>query len=177
MNGVVITAGLAALIAAVGGQAAIAQSPQTDATAPAYTTDEPKEDVETSDAGRNQEGTERDDVRRVIDRFSKSPDHFTQTDGQALYETSCQACHMEDGKGAEGAGHYPPLAGNPKLVSKYFIVTVLLTGYHGMPRFGDQMDDDQIAEISNYVRENFGNSFPGEITSEDVQNLRHENTE
>lgn len=151
---------------------AVAQTAQTDAPDDTYAIDEPSEDVDTSEATLYQENTDQDAVRDVIERFSQSPDQFTQTDGQALYETTCQACHMQDGKGAEGAGHYPPLAGNPKLVSKYYILTVLLTGYHGMPRFGDQMNDAQIAEVANYVRNNFGNAFPDDIAPEDVQGLR-----
>lgn len=108
----------------------------------------------------------------LMSYFSGSPDHFTQQDAQALYRTTCQACHMADGKGAEGAGAYPPLAGNPKLLSKHYIVSVLLTGYHGMPRFGDQMSNEQVAAVSNFVRNAFGNDFPGEVTAEDVEALR-----
>ena len=36
--------------------------------------------------------------------------------GEAVYSTICQGCHMPGGTGAEGAGHYPKLAGNPALV-------------------------------------------------------------
>ncbi len=114
------------------------------------------------------------EAAEILARFSGDPDNFTQSSGAELYATSCRACHMEDGKGATGAGNYPPLAGNPKLQSKYFIVTVLLTGYHGMPRFGDQMDDSQIAEVSNYVRSSWGNDYPGAVTPEDVAGLRRE---
>lgn len=108
----------------------------------------------------------------IMSYFSNSPDHFTQQDGDALYRATCQACHMADGKGAEGAGAYPPLAGNPKLLSKHYIVSVLLTGYHGMPRFGDQMSNEQVAAVSNFVRNAFGNDFPGEVTAADVEALR-----
>ena len=36
-----------------------------------------------------------------------------ETDGQKLYETICQGCHMPDARGAKGAGMYPALAANP----------------------------------------------------------------
>lgn len=109
----------------------------------------------------------------AVRRFSAEPDLFTQDNGEALYRTTCEACHMRDGKGAAGAGEYPPLAGNPKLVSKYYIVEVLLNGYHGMPRFGDQMTDAQVAAVTNYVRGNLGlNDFEGMLTAEDVSGLR-----
>lgn len=113
-------------------------------------------------------------IREVVQRFSRAPDHFTQETGADLYQTTCQGCHMEDAKGAEGAGHYPPLAGNPKLTSKYYIISVLVNGYHGMPRFGDQMSDKQIAEVVNYVRNNFGNQFPDDALPEDVKMMRGE---
>ena len=113
------------------------------------------------------------DADGAVKRFSMSQDRFTQEGGEALYRTTCQACHMSDGKGAVGAGGYPPLDGNPKLVSKYYIVDVLLNGYHGMPRFGDQMTDDQVAAIANYVRSELGsNAFEGTLTSDDVNGLR-----
>ena len=111
-------------------------------------------------------------IDTLLSRFSDNPDRFTQTDGEALYRTTCQACHMEDGKGAAGAGAHPPLAGNPKLMSKHFVAGVILTGYHGMPRFGDQMSDEQIAAVTNYVRSNFGNDFPDPITPDQVSRLR-----
>ncbi|MCL3883578.1 cytochrome c [Marivita sp. GX14005] len=137
-----------------------------------YEVELPSQDVATDKARLLEENSPEDSLREIIDRFSTHPDRFTQTSGEALYKTSCMGCHMPDGRGAEGAGHYPPLAGNPKLVSKYFIVTVLLTGYHGMPRFGDQMDDAQIAEVSNYVRTHFGNDYSDAVTAEDVSELR-----
>ncbi|TDL75248.1 c-type cytochrome [Palleronia sediminis] len=125
-------------------------------------------DLPTAPAGPSPvEGAE-----EVLQMFSQQPDQFTQTGGAALYDTSCRACHMGEGQGAIGAGTYPHLAANPKLTSKYYIVTVLLTGYHGMPRFGDQMDDEQIAAVSNYVRTAWGNAYPGTVTAEDVAGLR-----
>ncbi len=111
-------------------------------------------------------------VDGLLSRFSDNPDRFTQTDGEALYQTTCQACHMEDGKGAAGAGAHPPLAGNPKLISKHFLAGVMLTGYHGMPRFGDQLSDEQIAAVTNYVRSHFGNDYPDPITPDQVSRLR-----
>ncbi|AUM74698.1 c-type cytochrome [Paracoccus jeotgali] len=108
----------------------------------------------------------------ILAEFSQQGHRFTQTDGRALYQTTCRACHMEDGKGAEGAGAYPPLAGNPKLRSRHFVIDVLVTGYHGMPRFGDQFDDERVAAVTNYIRTHFGNSYSDEATAADVAALR-----
>lgn len=57
---------------------------------------------------------------------------------------------------------------------KSFFCSQYDTGYHGMPRFGDEMSDTQIAELVNYVRGNFGNSFPDAATAEDVTRMRGE---
>lgn len=112
------------------------------------------------------------DIDTLLSRFSDDPDHFTQTDGADLYRATCQACHMEDGRGAMGAGAHPPLAGNPKMRSKHFLAGVILTGYHAMPRFGHMMSDDQVAAVTNYVRSHFGNDFPDVITAAEVADLR-----
>lgn len=111
-------------------------------------------------------------MNTLLSRFSDNPKRFSQTDGEALYRTTCQACHMEDGRGDAGAGAHPPLAGNPKMNSKHFLAGVILTGYHGMPRFGHQMSDDQIAAVTNYVRSHFGNDYPDQITPDEVADLR-----
>jgi mono/diheme cytochrome c family protein len=111
-------------------------------------------------------------IDTLLRRFSEDPKHFTQIGGEALYRTTCQACHMEDGRGAQGAGAHPPLAGNPKLRSKHFVAGVILTGYHGMPRFGNQMSNEQVAAVTNYVRVHFGNDHVDPITPHQVAALR-----
>ncbi|WP_293969936.1 cytochrome c [Sphingomonas sp.] len=91
--------------------------------------------------------------------------------GQDLYTHICQGCHMPDGKGAEGAGKYPPLAGNVKLQSPLYPVLVMLKGQKAMPSFSD-LTDAQIVEVTAYIRSNFGNSFAGAVTPEQVKALR-----
>jgi len=111
-------------------------------------------------------------IDTLLLRFSADPNRFTQTDGKALYRTTCQACHMEDGRGDKGAGAHPPLAGNPKMRSKHFLAGVILTGYHGMPSLGDKMSDEQIAAVTNYVRSHFRNDYSDPITPDEVAALR-----
>ena len=111
-------------------------------------------------------------IDTLLLRFSDDSRRFTQTGGEALYRTTCQACHMEDGRGDMGAGAHPPLAGNPKMKSRHFVAGVVLTGYHGMPRFGNKMSNEQVAAVTNYVRTHFGNDYADPITPAQVAVLR-----
>ncbi|HZZ09146.1 MAG TPA: cytochrome c [Paraburkholderia sp.] len=105
--------------------------------------------------------------------FTISPGYrFTEKSGEALYNASCAGCHMPDGKGAQGAGHYPALADNPTLEAAPYVIVNVLHGHKGMPSFGEAMDDDQVAAVVNYTRTHFGNRFAGSVSSGDVKSLR-----
>lgn len=95
-----------------------------------------------------------------------------QKDGKALYNAVCSGCHMADGRGAEGAGHYPPLANSEFVESPEAVAAWILNGYRAMPPLGGIMDDAQIAEVVNYVRHNLGNDYEGQFTAEDVSAMR-----
>jgi mono/diheme cytochrome c family protein len=97
---------------------------------------------------------------------------FALQGGEAIYKGVCQGCHMADAKGASGAGAYPALAGNPKLATAAYVAHIVLKGQKGMPALGDNLSDQQIADVVNYVRSHFGNSFKGEVKPADVQALR-----
>ena len=97
---------------------------------------------------------------------------FPQQGGEALYKGICQDCHMPDGRGAEGAGHYPALAKNPKLAEPGYPISVVRQGLKSMPAFGGAMSDQQIADVVNYVRTHFGNIYKDTVKPEDVKNAR-----
>ena len=97
---------------------------------------------------------------------------FPQQSGEEIYKGICQGCHMPDAKGAVGAGMYPALAGNKKLTAAAYPVLVIINGQKAMPSFGSSFSDQQIANVVNYIRTNFGNSFPGPITAADVKKQR-----
>jgi mono/diheme cytochrome c family protein len=103
-------------------------------------------------------------------------------DGRQIYEHICQGCHMADGGGAVGAGHYPALAKDPTLVSRQHMALTLLKGRRNMPAFGEKhvvgfggppvmLSDAQIAAVINYVRTNFGNHYTDSITAAEVGEL------
>ncbi|HEY2836095.1 MAG TPA: cytochrome c [Rhizomicrobium sp.] len=100
------------------------------------------------------------------------PQTLTQKGGEAIYKGVCQDCHMPDGKGAVGAAAYPALAGNKKLEEAGYPLSVVINGLHSMPSFAKSFDDQQVADIVNYIRTNFGNHYKGKVTSEQVKNAR-----
>src|SRR5690625_7849505 len=72
--------------------------------------------------------------------------------GAEQYQLFCAACHMSDGSGAEGAGRYPNLTGNPAVeASPEFVIMRILNGYGAMPSFA-YLSYETIAAIFNYVR-------------------------
>jgi mono/diheme cytochrome c family protein len=104
--------------------------------------------------------------------FSVGP-KFQQTTGEAIYQSLCQGCHMPQGEGAKGAGTYPSLARNKKLEASGYAVYLVVNGQRGMPPFGEMMTDGQVADVVNYVRTHFGNSFTDAVTADDVKQVRH----
>ena len=105
--------------------------------------------------------------------------------GAEVYGHICQGCHMPEGAGASGAGHYPKLAGDRALSSWQFVAMTVVRGRNGMPPFGvpadGQMDgfgaaylsDEQIADVVNYVRGHFGNKYKDKVTAGQVASLPH----
>jgi mono/diheme cytochrome c family protein len=99
-------------------------------------------------------------------------DRFSQSTGREVYNAVCRACHMDEGQGAEGAGKYPALAKNPNLEASGYPVTLVLNGQKAMPPLGRFLSDKQVADVVNYVRSSFGNSFPDPVSAADVETMR-----
>jgi len=97
---------------------------------------------------------------------------FMQRDGEVIYRTVCQSCHMAAAEGAVGAGAYPALANDPKLAAAGYSVLVVVNGSKDMPPFGALLDDEQVAAVVNYVRSHFGNSYPDIVSPVDVKSAR-----
>jgi len=97
---------------------------------------------------------------------------FGERGGADLFGNVCAACHQPDAKGAAGAAAYPPLAGDKKLVSADFVLTALFKGLRGMPPLGDMMTDGQVADVVNYVRTHFGNSYPDAVSASQAATAR-----
>ncbi|WP_350558369.1 cytochrome c [Psychrobacter sp. CAL346-MNA-CIBAN-0220] len=113
------------------------------------------------------------DIKKWDAKFENAS-AFVTKDGEKLYHDSCAACHMHKGEGAIGAGYYPPLADNSKMESKYYVISILINGFRGMPSFHRMMDDEQMAAVTQYVRSEL-NDYKDPVTAADVLQLRHAN--
>jgi mono/diheme cytochrome c family protein len=91
--------------------------------------------------------------------------------GKALYDRACVACHEADGSGAPRI--YPPLPGNANLQSADpgSTLRILLDGAQtvttprapnagSMPGYAKQWSDQEIAAVTNYIRNAWGNAAP-----------------
>ncbi|HKD47876.1 MAG TPA: cytochrome c [Rhizomicrobium sp.] len=97
---------------------------------------------------------------------------YTFQGGEAVFKNVCQGCHMANAQGAVGAGMYPALAKNAKLEVAGYPLAVIVHGQKAMPPFGGLLSDQQIADVVNYVRSHFGNSYKDKVTPEDVKAQR-----
>ncbi|MCE4226023.1 c-type cytochrome [Methylobacterium sp. C25] len=86
--------------------------------------------------------------------------------GGATYLTFCSSCHQPDGKGIPGA--VPALAGNTA-VQQAGPETVLRVVYGGLPAqngyapmvaIGQEMTEQQVKDVTDYVRNSWGNNAP-----------------
>jgi cytochrome c6 len=95
---------------------------------------------------------------------------FAQSDGASLFAQNCSACHQLNGKGISGA--FPALAGNALVNGEpQGFATVVLNGRGGMPAFGNDLSDQDIAAITTYVRSTWGN-HAGAVTGAVVKAVR-----
>jgi mono/diheme cytochrome c family protein len=86
--------------------------------------------------------------------------------GRGTYLGYCASCHQLDGKGL--AGSVPSLVGNGAVLANGSddVIRVILGGiearesYAPMPAIGASMTDQQIADVTNYVRQAWGNAAP-----------------
>ena len=97
---------------------------------------------------------------------------FPYTTGKDIFHNVCAACHMQDAKGATGAGFIPALASNPRLVNPNYMEFVIMNGQKGMPPFSQYLTNEQMAETINYVRSHFGNTYPDKVKPEDLEKFR-----
>ncbi|MFZ6025228.1 MAG: c-type cytochrome [Bacteroidota bacterium] len=102
--------------------------------------------------------------------------------GKEVYELYCQNCHMADGKGM--AEINPPLAKADYMKKPAStLIDVILKGstasmtingkkYLGAMPAQEYLNDEQIADVLNYIKNDWGNKIPGTITPDMVKAQR-----
>jgi mono/diheme cytochrome c family protein len=83
---------------------------------------------------------------------------------------------------ATESGYQGPikLPGDPKgatvvvLGAAGYVVLRVLNGHGGMPSFGDQLSDQQVAALATFIRTSFGNHRKDRVTPDQVKTLRYQ---
>ncbi len=91
--------------------------------------------------------------------------------GAKIYEKFCADCHQRNGTGV--ARIYPPLVNNEAIVMPYPInaIRIVVNGGfppstqgnprpYGMPPFGQDLTDQEIAAVVSFIRQSWGNHAP-----------------
>jgi len=100
--------------------------------------------------------------------------------GKEVYTLNCQNCHMENGEGMEAV--YPPVAKTDYVQDVQKNIDIILSGQNGPitvngKQYDGSMDpmkylsDKEIADVLNYVRNNWDNKYPM-ITESQVKEQR-----
>jgi mono/diheme cytochrome c family protein len=110
------------------------------------------------------------------------PNSPTMSAGNAIYRDQCSACHGIEGKGV--AKLFPSVANSAMVRSgdPTTAIRIVLRGARsvatsaeptapGMPSYGWQLDDDEIAAVLNYIRNSWGGAAPT-IDARDVSRVR-----
>jgi mono/diheme cytochrome c family protein len=111
-----------------------------------------------------------------------APAQEAMSAGSAVYTHACIACHEANGTGSPRI--YPPLPGNANLQSANpsSILHIILDGAQtvttprapntgSMPAYAKQLSDQQIADVTNYIRNSWGNAAPL-VTADEVTKAR-----
>jgi len=110
------------------------------------------------------------------------PSPAQMADGEKVYRSACIACHEADGSSAPRV--YPPLPANANLQSAdpASAIRIILDGAESittprapnkgsMPAYAAKLSDQEIADVTTYIRNAWGNVAPA-VTAADVAKAR-----
>ena len=112
--------------------------------------------------------------------YQKKPLEQSITDGKEVYHDFCIQCHLDTGMGVSGV--FPPLAKSDYLANnidlsiralKYGMSgPIIVNGeeYNGVMQ-EQGLDDVEIADVMNYILNNWGNESKKMITEEKVASI------
>ncbi|MES2403966.1 MAG: c-type cytochrome [Pseudomonadota bacterium] len=112
-----------------------------------------------------------------------APDKDVMHAGAALYVDNCAGCHRNDGAGLRNA--FPPLRASSAVQAAQpeLLIAVILEGARSpateskpsglmMPAFGNKLDDAEVAALTTYIRNAWGNRG-GDVSRSAVAKLRN----
>lgn len=103
--------------------------------------------------------------------------------GAVIYAGNCASCHGASGGGAGQGLHAYPSLFHHSVIGAYDatnLISVILNGVNRrgqsgqifMPAFAAGLNDQQIADLTNFVMKNFGNPNAANTTGEQVEKIR-----
>jgi mono/diheme cytochrome c family protein len=111
-----------------------------------------------------------------------SPDAGAMKRGEEVFSDACASCHLEGGKGQPR--FFPPAAGDAvaQQANPGTLIHLILAGGRTaptqsrpspltMPSFAWKLTDQEIADVSTYVRNSWGNSARP-VSAGDVKHMR-----
>ena len=101
----------------------------------------------------------------------------SMAEGEKVYKKQCLMCHQANGQGVPGA--FPALAGSEIALKKENTLEHLYRIIYGknlMPKFGDQLSDIEIATVTTYERNAWGNNTGDLIQPKEVAEARKNQT-
>ena len=112
--------------------------------------------------------------------YQKKPMEQSIADGKEIYNDFCVQCHLDNGEGVSGV--FPPLAKSDYLLNniemsiralKYGLSgTIVVNGeeYDGVMQ-NQGLDNLEIADVMNFILNNWGNESKEIITENQVANI------
>jgi mono/diheme cytochrome c family protein len=106
------------------------------------------------------------------------PDDANKLSGAQLYDANCASCHGAKGQGTPDGG-LPSLFHNTAVghvQADNMVMTILqgdpLAQGVAMPAFAEKLSDEQVATLSNYLIDQFGNPSTPKLTVDQVRTMR-----
>ena len=119
-------------------------------------------------------------ISLIVGLYQQKPLDQSIEEGTLIYQDFCLQCHGSEGKGESGV--FPPLAQSDYLMEnitqsiqgiKYGMRGVMVVNgvvYEGMMA-AQGLDDEDIADVMNYILNSWGNSTQEQITEEQVRSV------
>jgi mono/diheme cytochrome c family protein len=111
--------------------------------------------------------------------YQQKPLEQSNADGEEIYTDFCLQCHMANGKGVPGS--FPPLANSDYLYDVDQSIHAIKFGLKGpitvngksynSNMISQGLDDEEIADVMNYILRSWGNESSTIVTEEKVASI------